>query len=153
MKRTSAEVAIAAACLLLCAAVPVPAQETRTTSESVQRLLGDSAEYRHVITAFQAAVQAHDAAGVAALVSYPITVRVGGTSRTIKTPQKFIARYDSIITPAIAAAVQGQAYDSMMVNSKGVMLGQGEVWFNGTCRDAKCTTSTVRVIAIQSSSE
>ena len=142
--------AIAAACLLPCAVVPRPAQEARTTSESIQLILGDSAEYRHVITAFQAAVQAHDAAGVAALVRYPITVRVGGTSRTIKSPQKFVARYDSIITPAIAAAVQGQAYDSMMVNARGVMLGQGEVWFNGTCRDAKCTASTVRVIAIQS---
>ena len=81
------------------------AQET-STSETIQSPLGDSTRYREAITAFQKAVKAHDAAGVAALVRYPIKVRIGGSRRTIKTPQTFIAKYDSIITPAIAAAVQ-----------------------------------------------
>ena len=141
-------VAFALACALAGGAVPTHAQ-VRTTSESIQFLLGDSAQYRKAITAFQEAVKAHDAAAVAALVSYPIKVTIGTSRRTIKTPQKFIAKYDSIITPAIAAAVQDEPYGDMMVNAQGVMLGRGEVWINGVCRDKACTTADVRVITIQ----
>ena len=141
-------IAIALACAFAGVTSRLQAQE-RTTSESIQFLLGDSTQYRNVITAFQAAVKAHDAARVAALVSYPIKVRIGGSKRTIKTAQKFVAKYDSIITPAVAAAVQDEPYGDMMVNAKGVMLGRGEVWINGACRDTACTMTDVRVIAIQ----
>ena len=53
------------AILLACAfagGTPGAGQE-RTTSESIQSLLGDSTQYREAITAFQEAVKAHDAAG------------------------------------------------------------------------------------------
>ena len=145
-------IAVLLACTLPGAIAPLQAQD-RTTSESIQFLLGDSTEYREAITAFQEAVIAHDAAGVAALVSYPIPVRIGGAKRTIKTPAKFIAKYDSIVTPAIAAAVQDEPYGDMMVNAKGVMLGRGEVWISGVCRDRACTKADVRIITIQSTSD
>lgn len=118
--------ALAIVCATAGTAAPLPAQQ-KTTSESIQGLLGDSAQYRQVITAFQHAVKTHDPAGVAALVNYPIKVTIKGTKRIIKGPQKFIAKYDSIITPAIAIAVQDERYDDMMVNSRGVMLGRREV--------------------------
>ena len=60
-----------------------------------------------------------------------------------------MAKYDSIMTPAIAAAVQDEPYDDMMVNAKGVMLGRGEVWISGVCRDRACNRADVRVITIQ----
>ena len=82
-------------------------------------------------------------------MSYPIKVKIGGSKRTIKTPEKFVARYDSIMTPAIAAAVQDEPYGDMMVNAEGVMLGRGEVWISGVCRDKACTKTDVRVITIQ----
>ncbi len=113
--------------------------QDRTTSESIQFLLGDSTQYREAITVFQKAVKGHDAARVAALVSYPIKVTMGGSKRTIKSPQAFVAKYDSIITPAIAAAVQDQKWDDLFVNYQGVMLGRGEVWISGVCRDKSCS--------------
>ena len=141
-------IAVLLACTVAGAATSLRAQD-RTTSESIQLLLGDSTRYREAITAFQKAVKAHDAAAVAALVHYPIKVSVGGSRRTIKTPQKFVAKYDSIMTPAITAAVQDEPYDDMMVNAKGVMLGRGEVWISGVCRDRACNLADVRVITIQ----
>ena len=148
MKRRHLRIAITVLATTVGATAPLRAQ--RSTSESIQGLLGDSAQYRQVITAFQHAVKTHDAAGVAALVNYPLKVTIKGTKRTIKTPQKFIAKYDSIITPAIAAAVQDEKYADMMVNARGVMLGRGEVWINGVCRTKDCRTADVRVITIQS---
>lgn len=148
MKRTFKRIAFAL-CGVVCATARLHAQQ-KTTSESIQFLLGDSTQYREAITAFQKAVKAHDAAGVAALVSYPIKVRIGGSKRTIKTPQKFIAKYDSIVTPAIATAVEDQPWDDLFVNYQGVMLGRGEVWFNGKCRDKDCKVAPVRMYTIQS---
>jgi hypothetical protein len=123
--------------------------QDRTTGESIQALLGDSTQYREAITAFQKAVKAHDAAGVATLVNYPIKVSIGGSKRTVKSAEAFIAKYHSIMTPTIAAAIQDQPYGDMMVNAKGVMLGRGEVWISGVCRDTACKKADVRVITIQ----
>jgi hypothetical protein len=146
--RSPRRTAIVLSWVLACGAAPLCAQD-RTTSESIQQLLGDSAQYRATITAFQEAVKAHDAAAVAALVRYPITVRIGDSRRTIKSAKKFVAKYDSIMTPPIVAAVQDEPYGDMMVNAQGVMLGRGEVWISGVCRDKACKKADVRVITIQ----
>ena len=37
----------------------------------------------------------------------------------------------------------------MMVNSRGVMLGRGEVWVNGICPDKACKSPDVRIYVIQ----
>ena len=134
--------------LIAAVTVRLRAQE-RTTSQSIEALLGDSAQYRQVITAFQAAVRAHDATAVAAFVRYPIKVSIGKAKRTIKSAGKFVAKYDSIITPAIAEAVQDEDFADMMVNSRGVMLGRGEVWVNGICPDKACKSPDVRIYVIQ----
>jgi hypothetical protein len=141
-------IALLIACMAPGASHVVLGQD-RTTSQSIQELLGDSTQYREVITAFQKAVKTHDATAVAALVRYPITVRSGGTKRTIKSQKKFIANYDSIITPAIAKAVEDQDWADLFVNYQGVMLGRGEVWISGVCRDKACKKADVRVITIQ----
>lgn len=147
--RSCARIAALVACMV--GGVPASARaQGNTTSALIQLLLGDSTQYRDAITGFQKAVKAHDAAAVAAMVNYPIKVRIVGSSRTIRTPQEFIVKYDSIITPAIAAAVQDQKWDDLFVNYQGVMLGRGEVWFNGTCRDKDCKVAPVRIYTIQS---
>ncbi len=141
-------VTLATAWALTSLAVPLHAQ-ARTTSESIQAVLGDSAKYREVITTLQDAIRAHDAVRVASLIQYPIGVTINGKPRTIRTAEVFAASYDSIITPSIAVAVVGEKYDALMVNYQGVMLGQGEVWVSGVCRDQGCEKADVRVITIQ----
>lgn len=131
-----------------CLALPLHAQ-ARTTSESIQAILGDSAEYRHVIMTLQEAIRAHDVPTVASLVQYPIIVTINGKRCAISSPGAFTAKYDSIVTPSIAVAVVGAKYDALMVNYQGVMLGQGEMWVSGVCRDHGCQKAEVRVITIQ----
>ena len=140
--------AVAATCL----ASRTQAQEGGT-SASIERLLGDSAEYRRVFEELQRAVTAHDAACVAALVHYPITVAIGKSRRVIKSSARFIAKYDSIMTPAIADTIRQAKYDALFVNYQGVMLGRGEVWIRGACRDKACKVAPVRVYTIQSTAD
>ncbi|BCH31066.1 hypothetical protein MesoLjLc_29960 [Mesorhizobium sp. L-8-10] len=120
------------------------------TNKSIDDLLGDHTVYQAAISALQKGVTAHDAAAVAALVRYPISVAVKGKKMAIKSPKDFIAHYDAIMTPEISKAVTDQKYADLMVNSQGIMFGNGQVWINGICKDDACNRFEAKVITIQS---
>ena len=74
----------------------------------------------------------------------------GGKRERIADAAAFAGRYNDIVTPAIKRVVANQRYGALFVEQQGVMLGRGEVWLNGTCRDgAACRDVDVRVVAIQ----
>jgi hypothetical protein len=123
--------------------------QDKPTSQAIDELLGDHTKYKAVIEALQKAVSAHDAAGVAALVSYPIGVKVGGKETVVKSAKAFAEHYDGIMTPAITKAVVNQKYENLFVNDQGVMFGDGQVWVNGICHDNACKNFDVKVITIQ----
>jgi len=127
---------------------PVLAQ-TPTVSQTIDTMLGDHTKYQAMIAALQAGVKNKDAAGVAALVSYPIVVKIHGKKTAIKTAADFTRNYDAIITPAVAAVIEGQKYETLFVNAQGIMFGNGEVWINGICKDTACSKSDAKVITIQ----
>ena len=141
---------LASALGLALLAAPLPALANNDdTDETIQRLLGDPAPYRAMITRFQEAVRAHDAKAVAALVSYPITVTIAGKKTEISSADAFVGNYDAIVTPMIAASIADQSYDDLFVNWRGIMFGSGEAWINGICKDNSCDKVDVRITAIQ----
>jgi len=132
------------------------AQSATDVDKSIDANLGDHTQYQALFTSLQKSVAAHDAAAVAALVRYPITIKIKGHATTIRTPQQFIASYDQIFTPAITKAVTGQKYADLFVNYKGIMFGNGQVWLNGICKDPKdtsCKVFTAKVVTIQDTSD
>ncbi len=133
-------------------AAPAPAADAagdEAVDASIDSALGDHTRYRAVIEQFQKAVAGKDAAAVAALVQYPFRATVGGKTVVIKDAAGFVARYDEIVTPAIAGAIVKQKYADLFVNYKGVMFGNGEAWVNGICKDNACKSFDVKVVAIQ----
>lgn len=139
-------IALAAALL---AGVPAALADDAATDQAIDAALGDHAPYRTLFDSLKTAVAAGDAAAVAKLVDYPITVTIGGRKTKIADPRAFVANYAAIVTPAIAAAVNAQSYGDLFVNSQGIMIGDGEVWINGICRDKSCAAFDARVITIQ----
>lgn len=132
------------------ATAPAATPGDQTVNDAIDRVLGDHAAYQTAFTQLQHAVAEHDAASVAALVDYPFTATLDGKRGTLKDAAAFTAQYDRIVTPAIADAIAKQEYADLMVSAKGVMLGSGEVWLNGVCRDPACAAAQeVKVIAIQ----
>lgn len=133
-------------------AAPATAVDDDTAiNASIDKLLGDHARYRTVIQAYQKAIADSDKAAVAALVDYPIEVDIDGSKTLIKDPAAFVRNYDKVITPAIARKIEAQKYSELLVNSKGVMFGNGETWINGICREgsADCSEFEVKIVAIQ----
>jgi len=121
----------------------------QTTNQQIDQLLGDHTKYEAAITKLQKAVATHDAPGVAALVSYPIRVKIKGKNTLIKSTKTFVKNYDAIMTPKITDAVTKQDYEKLFVNATGIMFGDGQVWVNGVCKDKACKNFDAKVITIQ----
>jgi len=130
---------------------PVSSQpNTAAIDSSVSANVGDPAKVQEILTALQDAVQKHDAAAVAAIVSYPITINPHKPNAVIiRTPKSFVDRYDQIITPHIADVIENQKYEALFVNDQGAMFGDGEVWIAGICRDKTCQQTDIRIRTIQ----
>jgi hypothetical protein len=124
---------------------------TRTeVDKAIENSVGDPAKFQTAMTSLQQAVANHDAAAVAALVSYPITInpRTNKAMR-VRTPQAFVASYDKIITPHIADVIEKQKYEHLFVNYQGAMFGTGEVWIAGIRKDKECKLSDIKIRTIQ----
>ncbi len=121
----------------------------KAVDDAIDNALSDHARYRAVFDELQRAVAAKDAAAVAALVDYPLAATVDGKKTKIEDAPAFVAEYEKIVTPAIADAVVKQKYSDLFVNYKGVMIGNGQVWLNGVCKDRACKQAEVKVVAIQ----
>jgi hypothetical protein len=132
----------------------LPAAQTSSPTltaldKSIDLSVGDHVKVQQILTQLQQAVSKHDAPAVAALVHYPIKVNPGKKPFTIKNEKAFVKDYDRIITPDIAAAIYKQKYENLFVNSQGAMIGDGEVWITGFCRDKSCKQSDIKIGTIQ----
>jgi hypothetical protein len=93
------------------------------------------------------AVLADDRERLAALVQYPISVRLSGKEVTLATPREFTERYREIITNDVKGAVKQQSADKLQKNWQGVMIGKGEIWF-GRIKPAGAPQFVHKVIAV-----
>lgn len=124
-------------------AVEAPAEDARARIDAV---LGDAAQYEKVFNAFKTAVVGGDRAAVVEQVRFPLNIADG---KKITGPGEFQRNYEKIITPAVVKAVSEQDFGKVFANQQGVMIGDGQVWLNGTCLDPACTKTEVKVITIQ----
>jgi len=122
---------------------------TADLDKSIDLSVGSHVKVQQLLFNLQQAVAQHNTAAVAALVHYPIKVNPGKHPLTIKSPKAFAKDYDRIITHDISDVILKQKYDSLFVNSQGVMLGDGEVWITGFCLDKNCKNSDIKIGTIQ----
>lgn len=91
------------------------------------------AETHRFFDTLVAAFTTDDRRSVAALVHYPFRTKIRGKWVVLKTPKAFLARYQDVVTPPISQAVKSATFAGLFANWKGVMIGNGEVWFGGFC--------------------
>jgi hypothetical protein len=139
------------ACALLSAAQSPQTSPAALSAldKSIDLSVGDHVKVHQLLTQLQAAVAKHDVATVASLVNYPIKVNPGNKPFVVKNEKAFIKDYDRIITQDIQAAIFKQKYENLFVNSQGAMIGDGEVWITGFCRDKSCRQSDIKIGTIQ----
>ncbi|WP_256700884.1 hypothetical protein [Paenibacillus sp. P46E] len=84
--------------------------------------------FEHNFSLLQKYVKAGKKSDVAHLMLYPLKVNNKGKTIEIKTKKDFIAKYDKIMTAKVKKALLAQKLDKVFINSKGVMVGNGELW-------------------------
>jgi hypothetical protein len=91
---------------------------------------GDEAANK-AAAAFRAAVIQNKRATVAHMIAYPIDTQVSGKRTKIAGPAALLAHYDGIFTVKFRATIAGDIPRLMFARDQGIMLGNGEVWFDG----------------------
>ena len=67
---------------------------------------------------------------VAGLVAYPLNVRINNRSVTLRNQRELLQRYPSVFNQKVRQAVAHQKVSNLSASWRGVMVGQGELWFN-----------------------
>ncbi len=135
---------------LVLAAAPLlgMAGEAAGVDARLDLLFGEHEPYRSFLHELQSAVGERARERVAAMVSYPLRTRIKSQSVRVHTPAEFLAHYDELLTPKTRQVIALQSYGDLFANSQGVMIGQGEVWFGGLCKDHACSARSIKIIAI-----
>ncbi len=136
--------------VMVLTATPVLAQSEAEVDARLDTVMGDHQPFKAAFEAIQAAVAADDAATLSEYISYDAPTMIDGEPVTFESKEDFEAAYSDLITDDFIAAVVGQRYEDLFVNSDGVMFGNGQLWLNGICADDACSSFEVKIITIQS---
>ncbi len=135
--------------------LPVAAQQatgsgadSREVDSRLDTLFGSHQAVKEFLTSLQEESANKRWPAIAARISYPIKVRVGGHRIQIHNPAEFIAHAEELLTPKVVAAIAHQTYASLFANDRGVMIGDGEVWFSAVCVGTDCKNAPIKIIAI-----
>lgn len=128
--RASVAALLAAAALVVTGVHAARAQTAADVNSTLDTLFGGHAPVQNFLETLKKAVADDDRAGVAGLVDYPFKTHLDGKAVTIRDAAHFIDSYDRIVTAKIRKAVADQTYANLFANWRGIMIGNGEVWFS-----------------------
>ena len=107
------------------------------------------ASYATFLKRLQAAVRANDRGAVIKLIGFPLRVNEKGHSRLYRDADSVRADYDRIFTPNVTQAILGQRSDRLFGRDQGLMVGDGQVWFDHVCTNPQCSPpGPVRITAV-----
>jgi hypothetical protein len=125
----------------------VAAQRAATSDAAGANRFGQ--DHKAFLSRLQVAVRANDRGAVIKLIDFPLRVNSQGRTRLYRDAQSVQRDYDRIFTPQVRRAILGQRVDQLFVRDQGVMIGNGEVWFDQTCPNAACSPpGPVRIEAV-----
>ena len=105
--------------------------------------------YATFLTSLQRAVRANDRGAVAKLVHYPLRVNYDGKTRLYRDAAAVRADYEQIFTPRVRRAILDQRFERLFGSSRGLMIGNGAVWFDRLCSSRSCSPpAPVRIFAV-----
>ena len=128
--------------------VTASAQSEEEVYNRIENLLGNAGDLSEPLLTLVGAMGEGDAATIAALAEYPLTVNANGETYDIQNADDFVENFDTLVTAETRQAVARQTFDQLFVNSDGVMLADGAVWMNNICDNSDCSSTHWAVISI-----
>jgi hypothetical protein len=134
--------------LALLVASPALAQSADAVDAKIDQLLGDHKDYERAFVVIQQALTDHDTDALALYIPFGQAITVNGASLTITDQDDLNDQYDDIFNDKVVDAVTNQTFETLFVNSDGVMFGNGELWISGICQDSACADAEVKITAV-----
>jgi hypothetical protein len=94
---------------------------------------------------FQRAMENGDRDGALATLAFPIRVNYGRRSRIFRNRAELSESFDQVFTAKVKKALQMQRVSRLFVNSDGIMVGTGQLWFSpeGVGRNLRLHVTTI----------
>lgn len=103
------------------------AQDTRYAVAGVD----DAKAVEKFVSGLQKAVAMDDRKAVADMIHYPFaTYDLGEKVKDYPAPADVIADYDVLFNQEVKDVIAAAKPETFFANQEGIMLGQGEIWFN-----------------------
>ena len=110
--------------------------QTESLESAIEKVAGLKVpEVQQFLKDLKSGIAAKDSKAICAMVSYPLGTT---TSGTVKNMIECRDRYARIFNQKVVDAIDRQRFETLFANYQGVMIGRGEVWISGVCRDKKC---------------
>jgi hypothetical protein len=100
--------------------------------------MAPDAAQRAFLAHLQRAVREGRRDALLARIDYPLRVNRPGQPSRYYGAASARVNFGRIFTPAVRAAVLRQRPEDLFVSSRGVMIGNGEIWFDHTCPRNRC---------------
>jgi hypothetical protein len=102
----------------------------------------DPAQARQFLVNLKSGIRRDNRRSVCNVIEYPLRLQPGVT---IRNASQCVQRYTEIFNKYVTDAVTTQQFGELFVNSGGIMIGRGQVWFGGICDDETCRHSLIRI--------
>lgn len=113
------------------------------------KVVSPSEAYAKFLPRLQGAIRSGDRRAVSGLIQYPLRVNAAGGTRIYSDRKSVEEDFERIFTPRVKSAILAQNAGQLFVRDQGAMIGNGEVWFDQTCRNSDCSqVGPVRIRAI-----
>jgi hypothetical protein len=107
------------------------------TDEKMRDMLtsayGESDIYEAFFYDLHTAIVGANVDKIAKLNSYPIRVNFASGTEYFNSEKEFKANYSKIVTAEMLSRVKSQKFSELFVNSYGMHIGYGDIWFSGIC--------------------
>jgi hypothetical protein len=105
--------------------------------------------YGTFLKRLQGAVRSGSRRSISGLIAFPLRVNTSDGPKTYRDRKSVEENFDRIFTPGVKQAILDQRPDQLFVRDQGAMIGNGEVWFDQTCRNTQCSPpGPVRIKAV-----
>jgi hypothetical protein len=119
--------------------------QDQAVEQRIERVAGLKAEeVRQFLIELKSRVAKADGRWVCAVVQFPLE----SDRHAVRNATQCRAQYSAIFGKAVIDAIAAQQFETLFVNARGVMIGNGEIWIAGVCRDNRCRNQSLRIIAV-----
>jgi hypothetical protein len=85
-----------------------------------------------------------DSERVCSMMAFPLRTSEGN----IDNANICKSRYNRLFNKKVLNAIAAQKYENLFARDQGVMIGNGEIWISGVCKDKDCKKYDLKVVTV-----